>query len=280
MMRHRPAVAKDEARDPQKKQSISLAAEDHTPSKDRPFRRPSPQLRLRISHLFPVTFLLGVLIGLLWRLGYSPHRNYDNHGKMREAVPHVPGVPGKFSFREKRDEPILSILPLQSSGAWQPSLLTLKASQRLFSELPPGSERTFYAHMSRVCLPIVRALHLIGWQQVDDPKKARLLYTYNRKKEWIHTQESWQRYNHVSGNRVEDIFEVRYLPDCFCVSHGSFSNRSLVTMLGTVKTPLVEVSIDIARKQGLTHTLFQLRSTWASRRRPSSSRNVSLSREV
>jgi len=80
--------------------------------------------------------------------------------------------------------------------AYQPDI-KIKAHKRLFTKMPKGKERNFYAHMSKICHPMVRALRDQGWHKVEKKEDARFIYTYVRETKSYPLLKSWQRYNHI-----------------------------------------------------------------------------------
>mmetsp|Transcript_42980 Transcript_42980/g.48802 ORF Transcript_42980/g.48802 Transcript_42980/m.48802 type:complete len:577 (+) Transcript_42980:73-1803(+) len=166
------------------------------------------------SHL-----LVGTVLGIIWRYGSIYQGvgvvNYDHCAWMKNNVVNLVGneTPKKYvrnsnSNNDNDDEngvvPILSIKTPPQFYAYQPKLSPMYASKILFTDMPATSRNLFYAHMSKMCHPMIRALREQGWKQTHNWKEARLIYAYSRGivEAWLPELASWQRYNHIPNTRA------------------------------------------------------------------------------
>lgn len=91
---------------------------------------------------------------------------------------------------------ILRIMAPPSNNAFQPDV-EIRSSKKLFQDMPEGHRKTFYAHSSKICHVMIRALRHLGWTRVNNIEDAQLIWTYTRHTSWYKELASWQRYNHV-----------------------------------------------------------------------------------
>lgn len=104
------------------------------------------------------------------------------------------------SFQESGDV-ILEFKAIKSNPSFQPSK-EIYSSKRLFQDRPKGHRKTFFAHSSKICHGMIRALRELGWTRVNDRQDAELIWTYSRMKSWYPQLKPWQRYNHVPRTYV------------------------------------------------------------------------------
>mmetsp|Transcript_462 Transcript_462/g.681 ORF Transcript_462/g.681 Transcript_462/m.681 type:complete len:503 (-) Transcript_462:38-1546(-) len=150
-------------------------------------KSPSTQKRSGGSQRPPLFYLcFGAFVGIV---GYASLRPHSKSCSMDVALWNAAGSDGNA---------IVTITTPPQYYAYQPDI-KIKASKRLFSKMPKGKERNFYAHMSKICHPMVRALRDQGWHKVDKKEDARVIYTYVRETKSYPTLKSWQRYNHIAN---------------------------------------------------------------------------------
>jgi hypothetical protein len=146
------------------------------------------------SHYHPLVYLfLGALVGIAFCASFRQRgKSLQSCSAVDVALLNNVGSTGGA---------IVTIRTPPKFYAFQPNI-KIKAHKKLFQKLPKGKERTFYAHMSKICHPMIRALRDLGWHKVEKVDDARLIYTYARKTSWYEGLHSWQRYNHIPNTKA------------------------------------------------------------------------------
>jgi len=90
----------------------------------------------------------------------------------------------------------LSPNPLQYDAS-QPKDFVIKSSRKLFSGMPEGHEKYFYAPCSKNCHPMIRALRTLGWDKVNTVKEGRLVFSFKQDGDLYDQLQPWQRFNHI-----------------------------------------------------------------------------------
>mmetsp|Transcript_30985 Transcript_30985/g.47259 ORF Transcript_30985/g.47259 Transcript_30985/m.47259 type:complete len:254 (-) Transcript_30985:817-1578(-) len=93
----------------------------------------------------------------------------------------------------------LSTTTLQYDAS-QPKDFVLKSSRKLFSDMPEGHEKYFYAPCSKNCHPMIRALRTLGWDKVNTIKEGRLVFSFKEDGELYDELQPWQRFNHIPNS--------------------------------------------------------------------------------
>lgn len=74
--------------------------------------------------------------------------------------------------------------------------ITQTTPPRIFTKVPEGHEKTFYYDGKAISRPAVRALRSRGWQLVNHPEDAQLIYFYSAKPP-VNKLQPWQRFSHL-----------------------------------------------------------------------------------
>jgi hypothetical protein len=86
-----------------------------------------------------------------------------------------------------------------TSHYFQPNT-ELVASKVLFQTSPPGYEKSYFMPCGKACHPIARALRVLGWQKLNEPKNARLIHLDEYDGETENSLTEYQRFNHLEDS--------------------------------------------------------------------------------
>jgi hypothetical protein len=106
---------------------------------------------------------------------------------------------GNRLAEERRNAPLHRVQPPTRSSKMTP--------------VPSVHRKTFYYDGDKISQPIARAFRSRGWQQVDSPRNAHVIYTYSNNADWAATLQPWQRFNYIPGYRKwnkKDTFAYYY----------------------------------------------------------------------